>query len=30
MKTEKEKMLVGEVFNVYDPEVVKERHMPVN
>ena len=25
MKTEKEKMLVGEVFNVYDPELVKER-----
>ncbi len=25
MKTEKEKMLAGEVFNVYDPELVKER-----
>ena len=24
MKTEKEKMLAGEVFNVYDPELVKE------
>ncbi|MBW3350913.1 sugar O-acetyltransferase [Limosilactobacillus reuteri] len=25
MKTEEEKMLAGEVFNVYDPELVKER-----
>lgn len=25
MKTEKEKMLTGEVFNVYDPELVAER-----
>nr|WP_220477098.1 sugar O-acetyltransferase [Limosilactobacillus rudii] len=25
VKTEKEKMLAGEVFNVYDPELVRER-----
>lgn len=25
MKTEKEKMLAGEIFKVYDPELVRER-----
>ena len=25
MKTEKEKMLAGDVFNVYDPVLVQER-----